>query len=260
MGVEGKKAVCHCKKGWTGSRCQNIVNVCTPNPCLHGGSCFSNSQGVLCKCVGQYSGSKCEKKCRFVVTNEGLPEKADVVVLLDGSTSVLAPDFRKSLTFVSNFVDKMKVGASAGRVSLVQFSHLHEEQISFDESVKLGKIRLKDKIMHLKQLTGGTLTGKALDTARKIIHSSSRLYTIDAAKYILVLTDGQSHQENVIRTLVPLILKMDVKILTVGIGPAVDEAELLLLTGGHKERVFSVDSFDQLNNDFLQKIIEKFCD
>ena len=258
--VKGKKAFCLCEDGWTGSRCQSKVDICAPNPCLHGGKCFTNSLGFRCNCVGQFSGRRCEKKCRFVVTNEGLPEKADVVVLLDGSTSVKVPDYQKSLAFVAKFVDKMKIGVGAGRVGLVQFSHLHQEEFSFADSVKLGEAGLNEKIMGLRQLTGGTATGRALANVRNIFHGSSRVYTVDAAKYILVLTDGQSHQENIIRSIVPSILEMDVKILAVGIGSEVDEGELLLITGGHKERMFSLDSFDQLNNDFLLKIIEKMCD
>ena len=258
--VENGKGVCRCDDGWTGSRCRDKVDSCVPNPCLNGGKCASNSLGVQCQCRGQYSGPRCEKKCRYVVTQQGMPEKADVMVLLDGSTSVLAPDYQKSLTFVSKFVDKMVIGPAAGRVGLVQFSHKLREEVSFADSVKLGKAGLIKKIRHLNQLMGGTATGKALELVKSKLGGLERLFTVDAAKYILVLTDGKSQQDDMIRSIVPGILKMDIKILAVGIGSKVDEEELLLLTGGHKNRVFSIDSFEKLNNDFLLKIIERMCD
>ena len=258
--VIGNKGICRCAEGWTGQNCEKPVNPCSPNPCLNGGKCFANSLGTHCSCVGQFSGNRCEKKCRFVVTSEGLPRKADVLVLLDGSTSVRELDYRKSLGFVAKFVDKLEIGAAAARVGLIQFSHIWETEFSLADSVKMGEYALKSKVLGLNQLTGGTATGKVLEKAKNVLHQDTRVYTPHVATFILLITDGQSHQENIIRVVVPQILGMGVKILTVGVGPAVDAAELLLLTGGHANRVFSVDSFDKLDNEFLQRIIERMCD
>jgi len=257
--VKGKP-VCRCDEGWGGVHCEKKVDPCVPNPCLHGGKCYSNSMGVHCSCVGQFAGRRCEKKCRFVVTKEGLPRKVDVEILLDGSTSVKKADFDKSLQFVTKFVEKLEIGADLARVGLMQFSHKWKEEFKFADSVRWGKAKVKSKIAHLDQVMGGTATGRVLEKAMEIFHNTQRTFSVDAAKYIIVVTDGQSHQENIIKAIVPRLLKMDVKILTVGIGPAVDEGELLLLTGGHSNRVFSVDSFDELNAEFLEKIIEKMCD
>jgi len=258
--VVNRQAVCQCDEGWGGARCQTKVDPCQPNPCLHGGSCYSNDAGAHCSCVGQFSGRHCEKKCRFVVTEGGMPRKVDVEVLLDGSTSVTAPDFVKSLNFVGKFVEKLEIGSDLARVGLIQYSHKWREEFNFADSVRWGKAKLMTEIHRLKQVTGGTATGKVLGAAMQIFHQARRTFSLDAAKFIIIVTDGQSHQENIIKVIVPKVLNMGVKILTVGIGPAVDEGELLLLTGGHKNRVFSVDSFDDLNAEFLESIIEKMCD
>ena len=260
--VERKgKAACVCHDGWGGSRCEKSLDVCVPNPCRNGGKCYKNWQGAHCQCVGRFSGRRCEKECRFVVTSEGIPAHVDALVLLDGSTSVSAPDFKKSLNFVAKFVGKLDVGAAKARVGLIQFSHTWKKEFGFRDSVSWGKNGVKNKIASVAQLTGGTATGRVLEAARDVFANEQSTFSVKTPeKYIIVVTDGQSHQEAIIRETVPQILKMGVHVLAVGIGDAVDEKELLLITGGHHERVFSVDSFDQLNAKFLEKIIEKMCD
>lgn len=190
-----------------------------------------------------------------------MPAHVDALVVLDGSTSVSAPDFKKSLNFVAKFVGKLDVGAAKARVGLIQFSHTWKKEFGFRDSVSWGRSGVKNKIASVAQLTGGTATGRVLEAARDIFANEQSTFSVKTPeKYIIVVTDGQSHQEAIIRETVPQILKMGVHILAVGIGDAVDEKELLLITGGHHERVFSVDSFDHLNAEFLEKIIEKMCD
>ncbi|XP_031558160.1 protocadherin Fat 4-like [Actinia tenebrosa] len=52
---------CRCKPGFTGSKCEQNMNDCDPNPCQHGGSCLKNQNTFKCVCPGGYTGSLCEK-------------------------------------------------------------------------------------------------------------------------------------------------------------------------------------------------------
>ena len=135
------------KKGWNDYKCKAKTRYicqkqaglpkpkadpisCTGVNCGDQGQCEIISNKPTCICNTGWSGGFCQtKKCRFVVTSGGLPEKADVVIVLDGSGSVSTENFDKSLEFVINFVDKMKIGADAGRVSLVQFSSKVKDEV-----------------------------------------------------------------------------------------------------------------------------------
>jgi hypothetical protein len=56
----GKK--CCCPQGFTGSRCETIVDPCKkfPSPCQNNGLCISNSTTFICKCLPSYTGIFCQ--------------------------------------------------------------------------------------------------------------------------------------------------------------------------------------------------------
>ena len=238
-------------------------NPCDAVNCGGNGKCFVEAGQGFCACNQGWTGKNCgQKKCRFVVTQGGMPVKADVMMLLDGSTSVSSADFQKSLSFVQNFVDTMKISSNAGRLDVLQYSHTLQREIKFADSEELGKNGLKNRIGGLKQVGGGTFTGNALEEALRVFRESGRVDATDVAKYVLVLTDGETpaSQEVKIQATVPEFSKMGVEILGIGIGTGVNQKQLLMLTGNRQDRVFSVNSFDQLNSDFLKKIVEKMCE
>ena len=38
----------------------SLVNQCSTNPCLNGGTCQSTSSGYVCQCSSFYSGANCQ--------------------------------------------------------------------------------------------------------------------------------------------------------------------------------------------------------
>lgn len=49
-----------CVSGWTGIFCDVIVDDCTPNPCMHGGTCHNMLNDYRCECENDYWGKKCQ--------------------------------------------------------------------------------------------------------------------------------------------------------------------------------------------------------
>ena len=45
---------------FVGTTCEEEVSGCEPNPCQHGGSCFTDSLGVFCACIPPYQGLLCQ--------------------------------------------------------------------------------------------------------------------------------------------------------------------------------------------------------
>ncbi|XP_060561268.1 LOW QUALITY PROTEIN: protocadherin Fat 1-like [Ruditapes philippinarum] len=59
--IEGPASFnCLCQAGFTGSRCESIVDVCLSNPCKNQGDCIQEGSGYVCNCSNSFSGSHCE--------------------------------------------------------------------------------------------------------------------------------------------------------------------------------------------------------
>ncbi|KAM3606576.1 uncharacterized protein V6R79_019083 [Siganus canaliculatus] len=51
---------CHCRRGFTGPRCEINVDECSSNPCFHG-FCYDVVDGFYCLCNPGYAGLRCEQ-------------------------------------------------------------------------------------------------------------------------------------------------------------------------------------------------------
>ena len=52
---------CKCKQGFLGFDCNQTVDYCESQPCLHSGICVSNEMGFVCQCKNGYYGERCQK-------------------------------------------------------------------------------------------------------------------------------------------------------------------------------------------------------
>ncbi|XP_067684045.1 uncharacterized protein [Haliotis asinina] len=51
--------LCSCMEGFTGTRCENIINQCALAPCLNGGTCDGNETAFNCACSVEWTGETC---------------------------------------------------------------------------------------------------------------------------------------------------------------------------------------------------------
>lgn len=57
--------ICKCSEGYSGERCDKVVDRCSPNPCYYGGKCYVEGNGYKCNCAAGTNG----KNCEFIIEN-----------------------------------------------------------------------------------------------------------------------------------------------------------------------------------------------
>uniref|UniRef100_A0A3P8XBR1 Collagen type VI alpha 6 chain n=1 Tax=Esox lucius TaxID=8010 RepID=A0A3P8XBR1_ESOLU len=117
---------------------------------------------------------------------------ADIVFLVDGSTSISPTDFQEVRMFLHTFIEGLDIGSDKVRVGLAQFSDQPKMEFLLADNTE--KRALLEKVDQLEQLKGGTATGTAIRFLQREFftpaagsRSGQRVPQI-----AVVLTDGDS--------------------------------------------------------------------
>jgi len=260
---KGKDYTCSCHAGYAGKNCEQDKRPCYGfNPCKNGARCLNQGVNYQCVCPAGFKGKNCESSCGLM-SRGGLPQKLDLIILIDGSRSVGLGSFRQGLEFVNKIVQKMDISPSKGRVGFIQYAHKVQSDriIDFKKSAALGKTKLLNAISEIPYMDGGTNVGPALEEAIKMFHNEGRS---NVAKYIMVLSDGESFAKEKITTAMKKIRAAKIQTFSVGVGADAkgqgSRAQLLEIAQGNGKHIFEVDNYEQLNDNILKKIIVSQCD
>ncbi|XP_045156317.2 collagen alpha-6(VI) chain-like [Mercenaria mercenaria] len=184
---------------------------------------------------------------------------ADIVFLLDTSTSIWEEDFDKQIVFVEHIVNHLPIGENHVRVAVATFgsdvvTHFHLDDF-FDKN------NLLDAIGSIQHREGRTDTGSAIKHARTLMFAEKHGGRKNIEKIIVVITDGFSIDPFDTANEASICRSLGMKLISVGVGHGTDEFELKHIASEHegKKMVFTVDDFVSLNT--IEDVITKTtCD
>ncbi|XP_023560248.1 collagen alpha-5(VI) chain [Octodon degus] len=185
-------------------------------------------------------------------------KEADIYFLIDGSSSIQKTQFEEIKEFMSAVIDMFTIGPNKVRVGVVQYSN--KVEVEFALSLYNNAIDLKKAVFNIKQLQGGTLTGKALNFTLPLIKEGKKDRTSKVLCFLIVLTDGKS-QDPVLEPAARLKAEQ-VIIHAIGIGEA-NKTQLLQIAGKEDRVTFgqNFDSLKSIRNDVVHSICtEKGCE
>uniref|UniRef100_A0A3P9C6X8 VWFA domain-containing protein n=1 Tax=Maylandia zebra TaxID=106582 RepID=A0A3P9C6X8_9CICH len=93
----------------------------------------------------------------------------DLVFLIDSSGSIYAEDYTKMKEFMKSVIRKSIIGKNEVHVGVMQFSTV--QSLEFPLNVHYSKEEMSTAIDSMKQMGGGTYTGKAI---REVSHGHNR--------------------------------------------------------------------------------------
>ncbi|KAL3854705.1 hypothetical protein ACJMK2_013963 [Sinanodonta woodiana] len=171
--------------------------------------------------------------------------KVDLVIVLDASTSVTEPNYKKMLSFCKDFLKDADIDSGSVRVGIVIYSTDVQIQFHLNEhSTKDAVFKAVDKIPYIY---GSTNTADALQTMRMKMYTEDNGDRSDVRNVALVMTDGISNI-NARRTIpeAELARTLGIHIYAIGIGLS-DTKELdAIATPPARENSFAVLDFNEL--------------
>jgi hypothetical protein len=161
-------------------------------------------------------------------------------LVIDGSASVGANDFELSKQFVGEVADRFTISPFDTRIGIVQFSSSSQEELSLSHGEDLANIHNALNVM--------THIGEGTSTSAAIEFTSLNLFTNDrpnAKPVMIVLTDGQSGDFNVLPQAKAIAASHGITMMSVGVGSGIGLAELEAIAD-QDDYVFTMNDFNEL--------------
>ncbi|OCT75936.1 collagen alpha-6(VI) chain [Xenopus laevis] len=178
-------------------------------------------------------------------------EVADIYLLVDESGSISTDNFQQMKTFLEKLVEMFDIGPEKVLVRCVLYSDSPRE-ISIGRD--FSKDELKSALQNLRQIGGGTNTGKAINFTQQVITKQENTRPGDVPVYLIVLTDGESQDS--VKEASEIVRDHGVNTYAIGVR-GYNKTQLLEITGA-EQRVHLANDFDSLKN-IKDVIAQQIC-
>ncbi|XP_070211137.1 uncharacterized protein [Littorina saxatilis] len=184
--------------------------------------------------------------CSFMPdTACGSGTKADVVFVLDASSSIGAQDFSLLLTFVKNLLNEWNVGEDEIRIGVVKFSNVTE--IEFQLNTHEDKDDVLSAVQAIMYRGGTTDTASGLLTMKNEMFTAANGDRENVPRFGIVITDGKSTDDVATKKAAREVRAAGITLLSVGVGDGVDNDELVAIASPPRAKhVFNVANYSQL--------------
>ncbi|XP_005097989.1 collagen alpha-1(XII) chain-like [Aplysia californica] len=170
---------------------------------------------------------------------------AEVVFVLDMSSSIFMLDFQKQLAFVSNLIKMFHIGRHKTRVAAVSFSTNATVEFHLDEFYDQKDVR--DHVEMIRYTGGGTNTGDALKLVNDSVLISEHGVRSNVPHVVIVITDGRSQNSPDTRAQAKALKDSGIFMFAIGVGPYVDDQELKDIASAPSENfMFTIAGYDTL--------------
>ncbi|XP_024114131.1 collagen alpha-6(VI) chain isoform X2 [Oryzias melastigma] len=168
-------------------------------------------------------------------------DEADIFFLIDHSGSIFPLDFQDMKKFIIEFIQTFRIGPQYVRIGVAKYADF--PNLEFGLETYTDAQSLETAVLDIKQLGGGTETGRALTFMGTQFDKAkdSRGHKVPA--YLVVITDGKSADQ--VKGPAELLRARGVTIYAIGVKDA--DTEELQEISGDPRRMFFVNNFDALN-------------
>ena len=161
---------------------------------------------------------------------------------------------------MENITGRFNVGPypSQARIGVITFSD--SVNIEFNLGENLEEKETISAVRRINYLSGGTNTASALRILSDVMFRPENGGRMNASHVALVITDGESHDINATAAASKRARDQGIRILTIGVGPNVDEEELKLIASDPDDHhVFKVTSYRTLQQ-IADAMVERTCE
>lgn len=167
-------------------------------------------------------------------------DEADIFFLIDHSGSIYPNDFKDMKKFIMEFINTFRISPDHVRLGVAKFAD--DPELEIDLTMYKDARSLEKAVDGIKQVGGGTETGKALKFMGPIFDRAAATRGHKVTEYLVVITDGKSSDE--VKAPAQQLRSQGVIIYSIGVKNA-DQEELGEISGD-KKRTFFVNNFDAL--------------
>ncbi|XP_054638754.1 collagen alpha-6(VI) chain isoform X2 [Dunckerocampus dactyliophorus] len=183
-------------------------------------------------------------------------EKADIIFLVDGSTSITLDKFRSMQKFMSSIVSQTTVGKDLTRFGVILYSS--DPKSIFTLNQYESKRDVLQAISALKPPYGDTYTGKALDYALAFFNDEhGGRAALGIPQILMVITDGDATDRNNLVEPSTAMREKGISVFSIGVEGAIRD-QLEIMAGHDLHRVFYVDNFAALET-LYKNITQVLC-
>ncbi|KAJ8004895.1 hypothetical protein DPEC_G00141040, partial [Dallia pectoralis] len=169
---------------------------------------------------------------------------ADIVFLVDGSTSISPVDFKEFQMFLRRFIEGLYIGSDKVCVGLAQFNDEPKKEFLLADNTE--KKSLLEKVDQLQQLHGGTATGTAISFLQTEFFTKAAGSRADqrVPQIAVVLTDGVSVDDVIMPA--NKLRKHGVLVYAIGVGETISNKLKAIANRPGKHFLNSTHSFQSL--------------